>query len=131
MTETAQIGPARLVPTQKRSRARFEAILETAEQILLEKGADAFRMSDIVARAGVPHGSLYQMLSGLQAPNEAELRRQAQALITKGRHDPCVGLRAAPIAEAMLALVLIDHALRNRGQNADVHSVTPVIPSHT
>ena len=60
MTETAQIGPARLVPTQKRSRARFEAILETAEQILLEKGADAFRMSDIVARAGVPHGSLYQ-----------------------------------------------------------------------
>ena len=60
MTETAQIGPARLVPTQKRSRARFEAILETAEQILLEKGADAFKMSDIVARAGVPHGSLYQ-----------------------------------------------------------------------
>lgn len=60
MNESAQIGAARLVPTQKRSRERFEVILETAEQILLEKGADAFRMSDIVARAGVPHGSLYQ-----------------------------------------------------------------------
>ena len=59
MDEVPQTA-ARLVPTQKRSRARFEAILETAEQILLEKGADAFKMSDIVARAGVPHGSLYQ-----------------------------------------------------------------------
>jgi chorismate synthase len=39
-----------------------------------------------------------------------------------------VGLRAVPIAEAMLALVLIDHALRHRGQNADVHSPTPSIP---
>jgi chorismate synthase len=47
---------------------------------------------------------------------------------TKGRHDPCVGIRATPIAEAMLALVLIDHALRHRGQNADVESPTPVVP---
>ena len=44
---------------------------------------------------------------------------------TEGRHDPCVGIRATPIAEAMLALVLIDHALRNRGQNADVICATP------
>lgn len=48
---------------------------------------------------------------------------------TKGRHDPCVGIRATPIAEAMLALVLIDHALRHRGQNADVESATPIIPA--
>lgn len=48
---------------------------------------------------------------------------------TTGRHDPCVGLRAAPIAEAMLALVLIDHALRQRGQNADVKPRTPRIPA--
>ncbi len=41
-------------------------------------------------------------------------------IATKGRHDPCVGLRATPIAEAMLAIVLLDHYLRNRGQNADV-----------
>ena len=46
---------------------------------------------------------------------------------THGRHDPCVGIRATPIAEAMLALVLIDHALRHRAQNADVHCDTPQI----
>jgi chorismate synthase len=44
-----------------------------------------------------------------------------------GRHDPCVGLRATPIAEAMVALVLMDHYLRNRAQNADVESSTPVV----
>jgi chorismate synthase len=49
-------------------------------------------------------------------------------VVTTGRHDPCVGLRATPIAEAMLALVLMDHYLRNRGQNADVVSSTPVLP---
>jgi chorismate synthase len=46
---------------------------------------------------------------------------------TLGRHDPCVGIRAAPIAEAMLALVLIEHALRQRAQNADVRVATPAI----
>ncbi|MDI1362738.1 chorismate synthase [Methylotenera sp.] len=46
---------------------------------------------------------------------------------TTGRHDPCVGVRATPIAEAMMALVLMDHALRNRAQNADVISATPKI----
>ena len=48
---------------------------------------------------------------------------------TTGRHDPCVGIRATPIAEAMLALVLMDHALRHRGQNQDVDSgLTPISP---
>ena len=47
---------------------------------------------------------------------------------TLGRHDPCVGIRATPIAEAMLALVLMDHALRHRAQNADVRAATPAIP---
>jgi chorismate synthase len=51
-------------------------------------------------------------------------------VVTKGRHDPCVGIRATPIAEAMLAIVLMDHALRNRGQNMDVQSETPVIPAN-
>ena len=50
-------------------------------------------------------------------------------VVTKGRHDPCVGIRATPIAEAMMALVLMDHALRHRAQNADVLSQTPVIPA--
>ena len=48
-------------------------------------------------------------------------------IVTKGRHDPCVGLRATPIAEAMVALVLMDHYLRNRAQNADVMSETPTL----
>ncbi|MGH8763813.1 MAG: chorismate synthase, partial [Nitrosospira sp.] len=47
---------------------------------------------------------------------------------THGRHDPCVGIRATPIAEAMLALVLMDHALRHRAQNADVVCAMPSIP---
>ncbi len=54
---------------------------------------------------------------------------QATEVVTKGRHDPCVGIRATPIAEAMLALVLIDHLLRHRAQNADVQSATPIVPA--
>lgn len=49
---------------------------------------------------------------------------------THGRHDPCVGIRATPIVESMLALVLMDHALRHRAQNADVQCKTPKIPDH-
>jgi chorismate synthase len=48
-------------------------------------------------------------------------------MVTKGRHDPCVGIRATPIAEAMMAIVLLDHLLRHRGQNADVRVGTPVL----
>jgi AcrR family transcriptional regulator len=55
-----EAGLARLVPAQKRSRERFERILACAEEVLMEKGGDAFRMSDIVERTGVPFGSLYQ-----------------------------------------------------------------------
>jgi AcrR family transcriptional regulator len=53
-------GLARLVPTQQRSRQRFARILESAAEIMAEKGSEAFRMSDIVERTGVPFGSLYQ-----------------------------------------------------------------------
>ncbi len=52
---------------------------------------------------------------------------QPVEVVTTGRHDPCVGIRAVPIAEAMLALVLVDHYLRHRAQNAEVRSPTPVI----
>ncbi|OZA08839.1 MAG: hypothetical protein B7X97_04970, partial [Methylotenera sp. 17-45-7] len=51
----------------------------------------------------------------------------ATDIVTKGRHDPCVGIRATPIVEAMLAMVLMDHALRHRAQNADVRCDTPKI----
>jgi chorismate synthase len=50
---------------------------------------------------------------------------KAVTMQTTGRHDPCVGIRATPIAEAMLALVLMDHALRHRAQCGDVASTTP------
>jgi len=49
-------------------------------------------------------------------------------VVTKGRHDPCVGIRATPIAEAMMALVLMDHLLRHRGQNGSIKHDIPVIP---
>jgi len=54
---------------------------------------------------------------------------QAMEMVTHGRHDPCVGIRATPIAEAMLAIVLMDHVLRHRAQNMDVQSDTPVLPA--
>jgi chorismate synthase len=54
---------------------------------------------------------------------------QPVVINTHGRHDPCVGIRATPIAEAMLAIVLMDHALRHRAQNADVSVSAPRIPA--
>ncbi len=53
----------------------------------------------------------------------------AMEMSTHGRHDPCVGIRATPIAEAMLAIVLLDHVLRHRAQNFDVACATPVLPA--
>ena len=66
--------------------------------------------------------------SSIATPRRSiDIHGNAVEIATHGRHDPCVGLRAAPIAEAMLALVLIDHALRQRAQNADVRVNTPDI----
>lgn len=67
--------------------------------------------------------------SSIRLPGRSiNVRGEAVEIVTTGRHDPCVGIRATPIAEAMLALVLMDHALRHRAQNADVHSTTPIVP---
>ena len=67
--------------------------------------------------------------SSIQLPGRTiDVAGNATEIVTTGRHDPCVGLRATPIAEAMLAIVLMDHYLRHRAQNADVKSPTPVIP---
>ncbi|MFQ5488291.1 MAG: chorismate synthase [Gammaproteobacteria bacterium] len=67
--------------------------------------------------------------SSLRLPaRTVNLRGEPVDVVTKGRHDPCVGIRATPIAEAMLATVLMDHMLRHRAQNAEVVSETPVIP---
>ena len=57
------------------------------------------------------------------------LQGEPVEVVTEGRHDPCVGIRAVPIAEAMTAIVLMDHLLRQRGQNGDVWMDIPAIPS--
>lgn len=68
--------------------------------------------------------------SSLHLPGRSvDVKGEPVEVITKGRHDPCVGIRATPIAEAMLAIVLMDHMLRHRAQNADVQCSTPVIPA--
>ncbi len=68
--------------------------------------------------------------SSLRLPGQSvDINGEPVEVITKGRHDPCVGIRATPIAEAMLAMVLMDHMLRDRAQNNDVNCATPVIPA--
>jgi chorismate synthase len=70
----------------------------------------------------------FKPTSSIQVPGRTiNLAGEPVEIATTGRHDPCVGLRAVPIAEAMLAIVLMDHYLRHRGQNMDVKSATPVI----
>jgi chorismate synthase len=68
--------------------------------------------------------------SSLRLPGRSvDINGEPVEVVTTGRHDPCVGIRATPIAEAMLAIVLLDHLLRHRGQNADVKTHLPVIPA--
>ncbi|MDP1708210.1 MAG: chorismate synthase [Gammaproteobacteria bacterium] len=70
--------------------------------------------------------------SSLRLPaHSINLQGEAMEMVTHGRHDPCVGIRATPIAEAMLALTLMDHVLRDRAQNKDVARTTPVLPGST
>ncbi|WP_198242881.1 chorismate synthase [methane-oxidizing endosymbiont of Gigantopelta aegis] len=77
---------------------------------------------DIVARIAL------KPTSSLRIPGQTvNLRGEAIEVVTKGRHDPCVGIRATPIAEAMMAITLMDHMLRHRAQNADVDSGLPVL----
>jgi chorismate synthase len=68
--------------------------------------------------------------SSILSPRESiDVRGEPVEVVTKGRHDPCVGIRATPIAEAMLALVVIEHVLRQRAQNADVRPPLAPIPA--
>jgi chorismate synthase len=70
----------------------------------------------------------FKPTSSIQVPGKTiDVAGNPVDVVTTGRHDPCVGLRATPICEAMLAIVLMDHFLRHRAQNADVRSATPVI----
>lgn len=78
---------------------------------------------DIIVSLGIKPTSSIRL-------DRQSINKQGEPVIvnTHGRHDPCVGIRATPIAEAMLALVLADHALRHRAQCADVRVTTPVVP---
>jgi chorismate synthase len=77
---------------------------------------------DIVVTIGI------KPTSSIRVPRRSiDKEGRAVSVETNGRHDPCVGIRATPIAEAMMALVLMDHALLHRAQNADVMTKTPKI----
>lgn len=66
--------------------------------------------------------------SSLRLPGRSiDVHGQPIEVVTTGRHDPCVGIRATPIAEAMMAIVLMDHLLRHRAQNQDVKTSTPIL----
>ncbi|MDE2308095.1 MAG: chorismate synthase, partial [Xanthomonadaceae bacterium] len=110
-----------------------------------EQNADEMHMQDGLVRFASNHagGILGGISSGQPVTASIALKPTSSILIpgrsvnlagepaevvTKGRHDPCVGIRATPIAEAMMALVLIDHALRHRAQCGDVGAVAPRIP---
>ncbi len=79
----------------------------------------------------VAHATL-KPTSSIQVPGSTiDVAGNPVEVVTTGRHDPCVGLRATPIAEAMLAIVLMDHYLRHRAQNADVKASIPDITPRT
>ncbi|WP_110600983.1 chorismate synthase [Salinicola lusitanus] len=73
----------------------------------------------------VAHLALKPTSSITRPGRSIDVHGEPVEVVTKGRHDPCVGIRATPIAEAMMALTLIDHLLRHRGQNGDVRIDTP------
>jgi len=72
----------------------------------------------------------FKPTSSLRLPGRTiDIEGNPAEVVTKGRHDPCVGIRATPICEAMLAIVILDHMLRFRAQCADIQSQTPIIPA--
>ena len=79
-------------------------------------------------QAIVAHLAIKPTSSMRLSGRSVDLHGQPIEVVTHGRHDPCVGIRATPIAEALMAIVLMDHALRHRAQCGDVLNETPVIP---
>jgi len=115
--------------------AGFAAVTQRGSEHRDELGTDGFSKNDAGGTlGGISSGQnlvasiALKPTSSISVPGKTiDKAGKETEIVTKGRHDPCVGLRATPIAEAMVALVLMDHYLRNRAQNADVDSVTPVI----
>jgi len=115
--------------------AGFRAVTQRGSEHRDEIGPDGFAKNDAGGTlGGISSGQ--DLLASIALKPTSSITKPGKTIdkdgketeiITKGRHDPCVGLRATPIAEAMVALVLIDHYLRHRAQNADVESgITPV-----
>ena len=115
--------------------AGFAAITQHGSEHRDEMSADGFSKNDAGGTlGGISSGQdllasiALKPTSSVSVPGKTiDKSGENTEIVTKGRHDPCVGLRATPIAEAMVALVLMDHYLRNRAQNADVMSETPEI----
>ena len=115
--------------------AGFAAVTQRGSEHRDEMGKDGFSKNDAGGTlGGISSGQnilasiALKPTSSISVPGKTIDKSGTETkIVTKGRHDPCVGLRATPIAEAMVALVLMDHYLRNRAQNADVESMTPVI----
>ncbi len=115
--------------------AGFAAVSQRGSQHRDELSPDGFNKNDAGGTlGGISSGqdlltsiALKPTSSITKAGKTVDREGKATEIVTKGRHDPCVGLRATPIAEAMVALVLMDHYLRHRAQNADVSSETPTI----
>ncbi|RLU04149.1 MAG: chorismate synthase [Ketobacter sp.] len=116
--------------------AGFESVTQRGEEHRDEITPDGFLSNNAGGILGgissgqdiVAHIAL-KPTSSLRIPGRSiDKAGNTVEVVTTGRHDPCVGVRATPIAEAMMAMVLMDHLMRHRGQNADVNSGTPVIP---
>ncbi len=115
--------------------AGFAAVEQRGSQHRDEIGPDGFAKNDAGGTlGGISSGQdllasiALKPTSSISVPGKTiDKSGKKTEIVTKGRHDPCVGLRATPIAEAMVALVLMDHYLRNRAQNADVSTDTPVV----
>ncbi len=114
--------------------AGFAAISQRGSEHRDEIDAEGFRKNDAGGTlGGISSGQdllasiALKPTSSISLPGDTiDKSGKPVEIVTRGRHDPCVGLRATPIAEAMVALVLMDHYLRHRAQNADVESVTPI-----
>ena len=115
--------------------AGFSAITQRGSEHRDEMSADGFSKNDAGGTlGGISSGQDLLASIALKPTSSVAVKGKTidkagknTEIVTKGRHDPCVGLRATPIAEAMVALVIMDHYLRNRAQNADVTSATPEI----
>ncbi|MGI9270686.1 MAG: chorismate synthase [Woeseiaceae bacterium] len=115
--------------------AGFGAVTQRGSEHRDEIGSDGFSKNDAGGTlGGISSGQdllasiALKPTSSISVPGKTIDKSGAETeIVTKGRHDPCVGLRATPIAEAMVALVLVDHYLRHRAQNADVESATPIV----